>query len=335
MAHETIVEIKFGSHLYGTNTPSSDLDLKAVHIPDGKDILLQRVRGSVGFDQRAKEPGEKNVSSDIDHESYSLQKYLTLLSEGQTVALDMLFAPSWALTMKAAPLWRTIFHHRHRLITKKSSSFLGYCRTQANKYGIRGSRVAAVREAVKLLEIGMLYHSPASKLSVLAGLLEGPDGQFEFSSIVDQTMPNGTKVRHWEICNRKMPYTASIKSAHDLMTRMVAEYGERALLAERNEGIDWKALSHAVRVGEEAKELLQTGEITFPLPYKAEILAIKLGQIPYAEVAGRIEALLDEVERLAPLSGLPDEPDHDLIDELVWNSHAKSVESFKSSQNRG
>lgn len=52
-----------------------------------------------------------------------------------------------------------------------------------------------------------------------------------------------------------MPFTGSIKSAREIAQRLVNEYGQRALQAERNEGIDWKALSHAVRVGREALEL--------------------------------------------------------------------------------
>lgn len=78
-------------------------------------------------------------------------------------------------------------------------------------------------------------------------------------------MPGGRLVRHLEVCGRKMPFIGSIESAHKVAQRLVDEYGERALQAERNEGIDWKGLSHAVRVGREALELLETGRITFPL----------------------------------------------------------------------
>src|SRR5262245_57892462 len=42
-----IVEMRFGSHLYGTATPLSDLDYKGIYVPDGRDILLQRVRGTI------------------------------------------------------------------------------------------------------------------------------------------------------------------------------------------------------------------------------------------------------------------------------------------------
>jgi predicted nucleotidyltransferase len=40
---DLIVEMRFGSHLYGTDTPESDLDLKGVYLPEARDILLRRV----------------------------------------------------------------------------------------------------------------------------------------------------------------------------------------------------------------------------------------------------------------------------------------------------
>jgi predicted nucleotidyltransferase len=35
-----ILEIKFGSALYGTSTPNSDLDLKGIYLPTAKEICL-------------------------------------------------------------------------------------------------------------------------------------------------------------------------------------------------------------------------------------------------------------------------------------------------------
>jgi predicted nucleotidyltransferase len=40
----TLVKMQFGSHVYGTNLPTSDLDVKAVHVPGAQDTLLQRVK---------------------------------------------------------------------------------------------------------------------------------------------------------------------------------------------------------------------------------------------------------------------------------------------------
>lgn len=92
-----IVDMRFGSHLYGTPTPQSELDFKAVYLPAARDILLQRVRDTV-TNAPDKPDGGRNAPGDVDHETLSLQRYLALLSEGQTMALDMLFAPASAMT---------------------------------------------------------------------------------------------------------------------------------------------------------------------------------------------------------------------------------------------
>ena len=111
----------------------------------------------------------------------------------------------------------------------------------------------------------------------------------------------------------------------EIAERLVNEYGQRALQAERNEGVDWKALSHAVRIGREALELFQSGRITFPLPYADHILGIKRGLVPYKTVAMEIEQLLEEVEAAASASSLPAEPDQAFIEDLVTRAHMQKI----------
>ena len=36
-----------GSHLYGTSTPSSDRDYKGVHLPSGRELVLQRAENVI------------------------------------------------------------------------------------------------------------------------------------------------------------------------------------------------------------------------------------------------------------------------------------------------
>ena len=145
---KTLVEIRFGSQLDGTSTPESDIDLKSASCRRPTTSCWQRVKTTIN-NKRPKQPFEKNVAGDVDQEAYALHRYLSLLAEGQTVALDMLFAPEWAMTMEPVLLWQEIVVNRHRLLSRRASSFLGYCRTQANKYGIKGSRVHAVRNIVE------------------------------------------------------------------------------------------------------------------------------------------------------------------------------------------
>lgn len=325
----TIVRIKFGSHLYGTETPHSDVDYKSVFVPAARDILLQRVKGSIS-NQRPKAEGEKNYAGEVDEEAYSLQRFLSLAAEGQTVALDALFAPLWAMTELPAPEWREIEANRHRLLTRKSAAFVGYCRQQANKYGIKGSRVAAARTAYTLLDAGLMTLGSKAKLGEMETEITATTAAHEHMELLDiegATDVHGVRrtVRHWEVCNRKMPLTQTIKSAHEVMRRIVEEYGHRARQAEKQEGIDWKALSHAVRVARQAIELLETGAILFPRPEAAHLLAIKTGGLPYQEVAAEIDELLPAVEAAARRSALSDVPDYEWIDDFVAAVHEGQI----------
>jgi hypothetical protein len=319
-----LVEIRFGSHLFGTSTPESDLDLKAIHLPSARDLLLQRAKGALNRNTKA-DINARNTADDVDWESYSLQKYLALAAEGQTVALDMLFAPDWALTGEPHPLWREIRANRDRLITRRYQSFVGYCRTQANRYGIRGSRVAEARAATALLADGLKRFGSTAKLDTLSSAIERSVAGARHQSIIDVPSQVGAAVRHWEVCDRKMPYTASIKSAHQIMERVVAEYGHRALAAETNQGVDWKAVSHAVRIARQAIELLETGAVIFPRPEAAHLVAIKTGQIPYAVVAEEIDDLLPRIEAASLRSSLPASPDLGWIEDFVIEAHRSVV----------
>lgn len=320
-----IIRMRFGSHLYGTATPESDTDLKAVFIPSARDILLQRVKGTI-VTKREKAKGERNVAGDVDEEAFSLQRYLTLLSEGQTVALDMLFAPEWAWIGEADEVWHEIVRQRWRLLSRRAAAFLGYCRTQANRYGVRGSRVAAARKALEFLKDAISDHGGSSKLAV-AGDQARALTSTEHITFIPRNEADARTVDFLEVCGRKLAFTASLASALDTIQRLVDEYGHRALAAERNEGIDWKALSHAVRVGTQALELLETGHITFPLPNAAHVLSIKKGEMPFKTVGAEIEDLLDQVTAAAEISSLPDTPDMEWIDAFVAESYGWEVAS--------
>lgn len=320
-----IVTIKFGSHLYGTSTPASDLDYKSVFVPCARDIILQRVKGTI-TNKRPKGIGEKNYAGEVDEESHSLQRFLELAAEGQTVALDVLFSPETAMVEPASDEWLEIMANRHRLLTKKSASFVGYVRTQSNKYGIKGSRVAAARGALELITTAIEEYGTTAKLEVIGERVSAFVGKHEFTSLLPIENPGtGRPMMHWEVCGRKMPYSASIKNAQGVMQAMVSEYGKRALMAETQEGVDWKALSHAVRVGTQALELLKTGHITFPLPNAQHVIDIKTAKLPYREVADEIEDFLVRVEIAAGKSNLADEPDHGWIENFVERVYRREV----------
>jgi len=103
------------------------------------------------------------------------------------------------------------------------------------------------------------------------------------------------------------------------------EYGQRALLAEKNEGVDWKAMMHATRVCREAEELLLTHTISYPRPEAVLLLQIRKGELPYRQVAELLEAGMERLEECQRLSTLPEEPDRAFGEQMAVSAYRASV----------
>ena len=56
--------MKFGSHLYGTDTPSSDTDYKGIYLPEAKDCYLDNIKHTI--DMSTGNSHSKNTKEDID-----------------------------------------------------------------------------------------------------------------------------------------------------------------------------------------------------------------------------------------------------------------------------
>lgn len=321
---DLIVEMRCGSHLYGTATPSSDTDVKGVYLPSAADILLQRVRPTISTGPD-KADGARNVADDVDTETFSLDRYLALLAAGQTIAVDMLFAPDVAMLRPPGAIWQEIRSNAHRLVTRRAGSFVGYARRQAAKFGVKGSRLAAAHRALELLTAAEAELGGQARLGRIEPELARLAEAEEHASLVDLPTAAGGSIRHLDLGGRRVPFTASVKEARELAEHVIAGYGRRALEAERNEGVDWKALSHAVRVGREALELLTTGRIAFPLACAPYLLAVKRGEVPHAAVVAEVEELAGAVEAAAAASPLPDEPDRAFIDGLLFRVYGPRV----------
>jgi predicted nucleotidyltransferase len=288
--------------LFGTNTETSDKDYKGVFLPEASDILLGKFNQVIH--DHTNNSGNKNTKDDIDIEFYSLDKFLTMLYQGQTVALELLYTPK-DMILEAHPIWYEIQADYKAFQNKRVDSFLGYAKQQAHKYGIRGSRLNAVERS---LEIFNQY-----QWNQLLG--EVSDEHFkELDSLEHIEWINkefmGNKKELLSICGKKFELNTMLKYVKDPLARYYSEYGERSKLAKQNEGVDWKALSHAVRVSMQAISLLDTGRIELPMSGENIVLLkeIKAGKLSFERVSNIVETHLDKVLEAQSRSSLPAEP---------------------------
>lgn len=302
MNMDIIVKMKFGSHLYGTATDTSDIDYKGVYLPSREEILLGNIpkchNYSTGNDMSKNKPG------DMDVEIYSLHYFIRLACEGQTVAMDMLHAPE-EMFIAHSDIWRTIVKERHRFYSKNLNSFINYARRQASKYGIKGSRLNAVSQVIDVLKA----QDPESKLRAIWDKL--PRIEHCHDTGID---PNG--MRQYQVCGKTFQESASVGYVVPILEKFYDDYGDRAKLAAENKNIDWKAISHALRAAIQTKEILTTNTISYPLKDAPFLMKVKEGKLDYSnEVAPVLESLMDEVEKLLSASSLPEETDRD-----YWNN---------------
>lgn len=321
-----IVEMQFGSHVYGTSTPQSDTDFKGLAIPDKKDIILQRafrsINTSTGTDNT------KNTKDDIDREIYSLHHFMKLLTEGQTVCLDMLFTPDiFSVNHRDCKeygwVWTELRKNQDKLVTKKMSAFAGYCQAQAAKYSLKGSNLSAYEAAMDFFasypvqaKVGTTDYSKLINQFVDAQVLNGKEKPL--IHLVEIPNNKGVQELYLQVGPKtKVPFNANCGLAFNIFKGQYDKYGERAKLAQTNQGVDWKALMHAVRVCQEAIELCKTGHITFPRPERETLLKIRQGALAYQEVALMIEDGLIQLTEAKEKSTLPEAPDLKWIEDFV------------------
>ena len=309
----TIVKMIFGSHLYGTDTPTSDKDYKGIFMPSKEQIYLGKIPKS--YNESTKSGSQKNTQDDIDTEMYSLHYFINLACEGQTVVLDMLHAPD-NMILESSDIWERIVHRKSLFYTKNMNAFVGYARRQAAKYGIKGSRLAAAKSVLDFIDyyLDSEQGGESGKYYQVKDVWDRlPRGEHIHDKEVD---PNGHRI--YEICGKKIEENVSLEYFYKIMEKFYHSYGERAKQAEKNEGIDWKAVSHALRAAYQVKEILINQTITYPLEEAEFIKKVKSGYYDYKTVVSPIlEQLMFEVEVLSATSNLPEKVDRKFWDDFI------------------
>ncbi len=319
-----VVEMKFGSTVYGTTVPESDVDYKRVFLPSGRDIVMCDAKDQIGG-QNKKAKGQRNAPGAIDKESWSLKKYLRLLGEGQTNAFDMLFTPEHHY-VQSSYTWRELMKNRDRLIHKGIEGFLGYCKAQAEKYSLKGERVLAVQKAYNILSAfnqSDKLHDDLAK-EVVYGV-----SNLRYVSIDTQWNPAiGRADQFLMICGKKVNFHNKVRLATELALKIIGDYGDRAHKAADADGMDTKAFYHAVRTAFEAEELLLTGNITFPRPEAPLLLDIRNGKVSYAEVCSIIEAKTIDVNAAVLKSTLPEKLDYKFIEAFIYTHNLREILNY-------
>lgn len=301
-----LIRLQYGSKLYGTDTPKSDTDTKVLFLPDLKDILLGN-KTSNKFNSSSGS-GKKNSEDDTDIEFIPIQKFFKDFYEGQTYALEIAFAVTCRHKgVEYDDPSHNIYHMMcvmtANYVTNNVDSMVGYAMSQSYKYGIKGKRYEAL---VKLNDELATHWFNLDILSGESAVLKGA---------LSKITTDGEYVRvdgdDLLVFDKKYQGTTHINEVQDRVKVMMGKFGDRTKETATSKNIDWKSVSHAVRISGMACQLLRWGKLEFPLaPDETALLKdIKAGLTPWDSVSDLISTRQDEIIELKKTTSLPPHSD--------------------------
>ncbi|MBU1668931.1 nucleotidyltransferase domain-containing protein [bacterium] len=311
---------KFGSKLYGTDNPNSDTDYKGIFIPSRKDILLKRDIEHFNFNSN--DNNTRNSKEDIDLQLFSIYKFFHLLKKGETGAMDILFSMFRQDTQiySDQKFTQIIMNNYTKFYNRNLHSFIGYCVGQSKVYNVRGERFNELHQFVEYF--GTLAQTQKNdKLSTIFPKVEKMFQEYSYKYIQFVMAPtsrgSGTtqEGQYIEVLGKRFLGTVTVGYFLEKITDMEQQFGNRAKAS--SEGVDYKSLSHAVRVISEVEELIDDAFITFPLKDRAYITSIKEGNETLESVMEYIDHKLTVVQEKLTQSELPERSNERFIDELI------------------
>ena len=119
-----------------------------------------------------------------------------------------------------------------------------------------------------------------------------------------------------------------LQSQQAAMTGEVGAHTNRPELVAEH-GYDTKYAMHALRLGLQGVELLETGRITLPVPEpsRTRLRAVRRGEVPLAEVLDDIARAEQRLQTLRLDSALPPQPDRGWVDGWLHRSYLSFWES--------
>jgi hypothetical protein len=96
--------------------------------------------------------------------------------------------------------------------------------------------------------------------------------------------------------------------------------------ASEQHGYDTKYAMHALRIGHQGIELLETGKISLPVPepVRTRLMTVRMGEVPLPAILRELDELVAALTRLVDNSSLPAEPDVAAVDRFLIQAYTEA-----------
>jgi hypothetical protein len=325
----------YGSRLYGTQTPISDLDVKHIVLPALDSLLLgKKVENKVK--KTNTEKNTRNGADDVDEEFIPLQVFARHFIEGQTYALELAFAlegthanqtfyslstgkETFVGSASSITFATFVKELREQFLTSNIKAMMGYVVNQANLYSFKGERLNVTRELYEHLKFECYDENPDldETRATLGNAYTGIEAMRSGIDSLCQKYPKYLRIDEYDIGGGRMrpcvtilektlPFTNTIQQTMTVLKTIMNKYGARAEQASEA-NVDWKAMMHALRIVDEGLELLSTHKMIFPFEqaYVDKLLSIKRGEQPLDLIKEELAQKLDKLKELEASTTLP------------------------------
>ena len=321
----------YGSRLFGTQTPSSDLDIKHIVLPPLDDLLLgRRIENKVKNTNTAR--NTRNTAEDVDEEFIPIQVFARHFVEGQTYAIELAFSiegthadqtfwccpkpytgeqPEYVFDRKHHAFYTFVRELREKFLTSNIKAMMGYVVNQASLYSFKGERLNATRD-LKDLFLNALDHldstdSTKEFATDYAVKIKALGAKYpKYFRVDEYDIGGGRMMPCFMILEKTLPFTNDIRQSLKVIEALENKYGARANQASES-NVDWKATMHALRIVNEGLNLLHQHKIVFPFSsdYAQHLLSIKRGELPLDPIKEELAMKLDMLKDLEKTCTLP------------------------------
>lgn len=327
---------RYGSKLYGTDTPSSDDDFKTVYLPSHIDLMLNKVVGITDNSKKTTE-GVKNSNGDIDSQSIPLQRFAYDFYNGVTYAVEIV----WAYQSKEKDTNFQLFVDSKQidnlmnfLLKYKNNNIqgmVGYAWGQAQKYKIKGARVKALIWFKEELETFSKFHiAEVTPLSMFMSYLENRQGHERYIYL-DEVEVNGRTLSCMNVLEKQHLSTTSIHNVLKAVKKQLEKYGHRAMDSVEDEGtVDWKSVHHAIRLMNQTVKYISEGRIEIPYSETERefLIDVKRGDVPYSVIVNMMQSKLDYIDENKENSVLP-KSSKEMLDNFEKDLYYLVVDFYK------
>jgi uncharacterized protein len=348
-----IIEVLAGSHAYGTNIATSDIDLRGVFVETQKNLILRPP--FTQYMDMIKFLFEKNVqgqlvNTELDKTHFELTKYVTMLIDQNPNILEIIWADQNDIQY-VTDEGQMLIDNRQKFLTKGvKDTYVGYAQEQLKRIKGHSKWINNPQptEQPKLIDFSSVVWNATDKKEYnktvpTVGYFAYNLGDSQFGLWANEKMSSVEKDYSWvddrgvprlydsskikEIKDNKTPFDLIVKINKELYVKTHTNWknywswkknrNETRAQMENEFGFDVKHALHLVRLLKTGYEILDEGVVHVKRPDAQELLDIRYGKYTYQEILDYVEHLTQKIHDIEKKTQLPEKVDEKFASKIM------------------